>query len=97
MRALGLVLVLALAVSLPVKGDALAHGPGWFHSHKAKVETPTVKIVNGVPVAIKTTEARTPEGMGKVILRSTGVSLAVTAVITTFKVGLFILTGVPIL
>lgn len=89
MKALVLVLMLCFA---PTQAEAW-----WWPEKKVeKVEEPSVKTVNGVPVAIKTVETKKPDGMGKQIMRSAGVSLAVTGVMTVFKLGLFAVTGVPV-
>ena len=86
MRVLALILMLAAT-------PAMAHGPGWFHSHKVE---PKVAIVNGVPVAIKTVEAKKADGVGKQVLRASGMSLAVGLIVGTVKAGIFVMTGIPL-
>jgi hypothetical protein len=88
-----LALILALILAAPAPASAFC-----FSSfHQPKVEQQTVQVVNGVPVAIKTVEAKKPDSFCKTVMRSAAISVVVTTFVTTIKLGIIVLTGVPIL
>ena len=86
-------LILALLIAAPAPANAVCFGS----LHQPKVEEQSIRIVNGVPVAIKTVEAKKPDGFCKVVMRSAAVSIMVTTVVTGIKLGIVIFTGIPIL
>jgi hypothetical protein len=87
-----LVLILALVLVAPAPASASC-----FSFHQPKVEQQTVQVVNGVPVAIKTVEVKKPDSFCKTVMRSATVSIVVTTFVTSIKLGIIVLTGIPIL